>query len=175
MIQTLPVLNHGNIKQKFLDCLDAYVHTYRIGTTTKSITYSDFYSDKDRPYIPLLEKYIYPIVRQHYCDYGAIVSDFKPWFHQYFNGDSFNWHNHTSDRMAGLYYIELPETTGTKFYNTGYVATEGTLALFPGWLLHQSPSNDTNKRKTIISFNFKVNTDVVKMNELRTNARVVEW
>lgn len=171
MIQTLPVYNHGDIKQMFLDCLDTYVHTYKIKTTNKSIAYSDFYTDKDRPYEALLEKYIYPIIKQHYYDYGGIASDFKPWFHQYFNGDSFNWHNHNSHRLVGLYYIELPETTGTKFYNTNYVPTEGTLALFPGWLLHHSPSNKTDKRKTIISFNFRVNTDVVKMHELRNTFR----
>ena len=174
MIQTLPVPNHGNIKQEFLDCLDIYIRTYGIKTTNKSIAYSDFYSDNDRPYIPLLEKYIYPIIKQYYYDYGGIASDFKPWFHQYLNEDSFNWHSHNNNSLTGLYYVELPDTTGTQFYNTNYVPTEGTLALFPGWLLHRSPLNKTDKRKTIISFNFRVNTDIVKMNELKDNARVVK-
>lgn len=84
------------------------------------------------------------------------------WFQQYEGGDFHHWHPHPGSNFSGIYYLELPDQEyATEFiepFNTAIVkkfkASEGDVVLFPASLIHRSPVNTSNKRKTIVAFNF---------------------
>ena len=80
------------------------------------------------------------------------------WFQQYGNKSEHLWHNHPLTNFANVYFLELPEenlkTTlkvGEKEYE--YDVKEGQIITFPASIRHCSKSNNTNNRKTVISFN----------------------
>jgi hypothetical protein len=80
------------------------------------------------------------------------------WFQQYLKSDCHNWHTHDSSNFTNVYFVELPNTSlGTEIFNHKKLKLkEGDLLTFPAYYLHRSPVNNSNKRKTIISFNSSV-------------------
>ena len=84
------------------------------------------------------------------------------WFQQYESGDFHHWHHHAGSNFAGIYYLELPDfSCATEFiepFNTAVVkkfnVSEGDVVLFPASLIHRSPENTSNQRKTVVAFNF---------------------
>jgi hypothetical protein len=82
------------------------------------------------------------------------------WFQQYRKGDYHNWHSHPGCMFSSVFYIELPEGTATKFKIYGEEheldVQEGDIVSFPSALFHASLPNQSNHRKTIISFNLDV-------------------
>ena len=97
----------------------------------------------------------------------------ESWFNQYIaeSGAEHPWHHHAdSERVAGqknpsihlanIYYVELPDkslTTILKDPETGKEiipdVKEGQILSFATDILHKSPRNFTESRKTVISFN----------------------
>ena len=97
----------------------------------------------------------------------------ESWFNQYIaeSGSEHPWHHHAeSEREAGqknpsihlanIYYVELPDkslTTILKDPETGKEiipdVKEGQILTFASDILHKSPRNLTNNRKTVIPFN----------------------
>jgi len=97
----------------------------------------------------------------------------ESWFNQYIaeSGSEHPWHHHAdSERKAGeknpcinlasIYYVELPDEsliTILKDPETGEEiipdVKEGQILTFGADILHKSPRNLTNTRKTVIPFN----------------------
>ena len=97
----------------------------------------------------------------------------ESWFNQYIeeSGSEHPWHHHAdSERKAGeknpcinlasIYYVELPDkslTTILKDPDTGEEiipdVKEGQILTFGADILHKSPRNFSNNRKTVIPFN----------------------
>ena len=97
----------------------------------------------------------------------------ESWFNQYIeeSGAEHPWHHHAdSERVAGqknpsihlasIYYVELPDrslTTILKDPETGEEiipdVKEGQILTFASDILHKSPRNLSNTRKTVIPFN----------------------
>jgi len=97
----------------------------------------------------------------------------ESWFNQYIaeSGAEHPWHHHAdSERVAGqknpsihlasIYYVELPDrslTTILKDPETGEEiipdVKEGQILTFASDILHKSPRNLSNNRKTVIPFN----------------------
>ena len=97
----------------------------------------------------------------------------ESWFNQYIaeSGSEHPWHHHAeSERkvgeknpcinLASIYYVELPDkslTTILKDPETGKEiipdVKEGQILTFASDILHKSPRNLTNNRKTVIPFN----------------------
>ena len=82
------------------------------------------------------------------------------WFQQYVNNNSHGWHTH-GNNFTGVYYLELndcsPRTQLVEpisFKMLEIDAKEGDIVIFPSMFIHRSPLMKSNKRKTIISFNF---------------------
>ena len=82
------------------------------------------------------------------------------WFQQYKNGDIHNWHRHFGCSFNVVYFVELPEKNlSTEFKSPisekihTIEAKEGDILFFPSFLIHRSPLNKTNKRKTVVAFN----------------------
>ena len=97
----------------------------------------------------------------------------ESWFNQYIaeSGSDHPWHHHAdsarkageknpSIHLASIYYVELPDrslTTILKGPETGEEiipdVKEGQILTFASDILHKSPRNLTNNRKTVIPFN----------------------
>jgi hypothetical protein len=83
------------------------------------------------------------------------------WFQQYENNHGHNWHNHAYSNFSGVYYLELPNNELITEYYDNYNEkifkrlniSEGQLSIFPSYILHRSPKNQNNNRKTVIAFN----------------------
>jgi hypothetical protein len=80
------------------------------------------------------------------------------WFQQYENESSHFWHTHPGTNFTNIYFLELPDESlkttlkvGEKDYE--YDIKEGQIITFPASIRHTSKINNTNKRKTVISFN----------------------
>lgn len=83
------------------------------------------------------------------------------WFQQYENSSSHEWHIHQFCNYSGVLYLEFPDNgPKTEFHNFSLKQTtqldmkEGDIAIFPSYLPHRSPINNSQDRKTIVSFNF---------------------
>lgn len=109
--------------------------------------------------------YIMPIINKYYLSISKKLKlkDFdlnkliihNYWFQIYNKKSKHNWHTHTSSHFTNVYFLELPDkklATEIKDYKKLNVE-EGDLITFPAYWVHRSPINNTNKRKTIISFN----------------------
>ena len=80
------------------------------------------------------------------------------WFQQYQNNDFHNWHNHTRSQFTNVYYIELPDGMKTELLGEENIdVKEGDILTFPAYIFHQSKVNNTNERKTVVSFNTSFN------------------
>ena len=97
----------------------------------------------------------------------------ESWFNQYIaeSGSDHPWHHHVdsarkageknpSIHLASIYYVELPDrslTTILKDPETGKEiipdVKEGQILTFATDILHKSPRNLSNNRKTVIPFN----------------------
>lgn len=137
----------------------------------------DYYNDKlaksdwpqaknwDRPWI----KYAAPSIHQHlkifaqHLGYGDIKLQ-KLWYQQYDLKDLHNWHIHDGS-YSGVYYVELDKKSPTTEFlyaddpkkSFTVEAEEGDMIFFPCFLMHRSATNQSKKRKSIISWNTDFN------------------
>lgn len=121
--------------------------------------------DFTRPWVQL----IYPDLNEHFLECTKILNyrEFtlrNLWFQQYKKTGYHRWHTH-SGNYTGVYYVDLnfknPITEIlNQYYDNKLVkfnAKEGDIILFPSNIVHRSPKNNSNKIKTIISFNLDFN------------------
>lgn len=102
------------------------------------------------------------------------------WFQQYYNNGSHGWHTHGSN-FTGVYYVDLPKgtpQTQLALHNGDVINVdieESDILIFPSFVIHRAPINESNKTKTIISFNIDVskpNHNYLK-NTLDINAKLL--
>lgn len=84
------------------------------------------------------------------------------WFQQYAKNSTHSWHVHSCN-FTSVYYLDLPEETpktqwidpisGTEH---DFDVKEGDIITFPSWTIHRAPINQSDKIKTIISWNMDV-------------------
>lgn len=87
------------------------------------------------------------------------------WFNQYFikSGSDHPFHNHPEIDLVCIYYVELNDkslrtilidpVTNKEFSPR---VNEGDILMFPGNILHKSPRNFTDTRKTVLAFNIQL-------------------
>lgn len=82
------------------------------------------------------------------------------WCQRYQTTDTHSWHHHGGAAMSFVYYLELPRgTPGTELMNpiTKEIhqppVEEGDIIMFPGFLFHRSPENQSSEMKSVIAFN----------------------
>jgi len=100
----------------------------------------------------IIEPYMYKISLKLFSKDWVIHNG---WFQQYCKSDYHNLLTHAGANFANVYFVELPDKSlATEIYkNKNLNLKEGDLLTFPAYLYHRSPVNNSNKRKTIISFN----------------------
>ena len=129
------------------------------------INKTDFKINEYRPYAKLFTNLINPYhiaLNEHLSiPFRKINIDIDNlWFQQYNQNDTHAWHTHPKANFSNILYIEKPEEVHTEFYCpiTKKILykpsiTEGSILTFPGYLLHRSSLNKTDKTKTVIVFN----------------------
>jgi len=109
-------------------------------------------------FVPQITPYIKNVGKQLHAVDCKIIG---MWYQQYLKNDKHNWHTHGGVNWANIYYVELPETNmNTEFYDIvnkkilkSIDIKEGDFITFPANMIHRSPQNISNKRKSIVSFN----------------------
>ena len=116
--------------------------------------YSFALSKRDR------EKYEKSIRRKYWEKRKPVEAN--SWFNQYNprSGSEHPTHDHPDVDLTNIYFVELEDVSlGTILKNprTGkemnIKVKEGQILSFPATILHRSPPNLTDSRKTVISFN----------------------
>jgi len=82
------------------------------------------------------------------------------WFQQYHDSDTHSWHTHGDSHWAVVYYVELPESAPPTHIRSPYHKEtivpdvgEGDVLVIPAQVIHRSPPNPTDDRKTVVAFN----------------------
>ena len=94
------------------------------------------------------------------------------WYQQYQESDIHGWHIHGA-HFTGVYYLEFPPKSARTEICSPYSGKikklnvkEGDFVIFPSHWIHRAPSNKS-KRKTIISWNFNVITENLRMDLIK--------
>jgi ectoine hydroxylase-related dioxygenase (phytanoyl-CoA dioxygenase family) len=150
------VKNYKEINKKFLEYFDeipqeeSYDKSYKVNKADFKKS-QDFNRNYISHFFSEFSPYITNIAKELQCKKSTVSN---LWFQQYQKKDYHPWHNHAKSNYTGIYFVELPEKLGTEFLNiTIDELNEGDLLIFPSSIMHRSPVNTTDKRKTIISFN----------------------
>jgi len=157
--------NSHSLNTKLLKIIDS-----KIGYIKKDKG-EDVYTDFDKPimdygkeFISEIEPTLQTFLKTN-CHNQINVG--KAWFQSYTINQFHSWHTHQGCQFSAVYYIELPnKKNATEFYdvfNKKIIkpnVKEGDLLIFNSGILHRSPISKTNKRKTVISFNFDISSSV---------------
>jgi hypothetical protein len=154
---------HNDVKTLLLEEIDQAVvnEKYRV---YNAITRTDWQVKEQSRYFDLIKSDISALLNKSFKPYGLTVELAQHWFQQYLRHDTHPWHTHGACNLSTVYYLELPEATATEFIDPisqqimTFDVSEGDVITFPSLLVHRSPVNRTNQRKTVISINSNVNT-----------------
>jgi len=99
------------------------------------------------------------------------------WIHATPPGELTQFHDHKPGLFSGVYYVDKPHDSGDLIFvdvnpyhefnprllpgksdpisspEISFTAQEGTMLIFPGWLPHKVPRNNSDRRRVSISFN----------------------
>ncbi len=118
--------------------------------------------DFNRPWVKIFLPHFKKTMNSFLAEMGYAIYDLEQvWYQQYLKGDTHGWHTHGS-MYTGVYYLEFSkECSRTELYSPfdfkkhTIKAKEGDIIMFPTHLIHRGPPN-TSEKKTIVSFNFRV-------------------
>lgn len=157
---------HIEIKEKLLSLIDEQqATTVNESDLSERISRTDWKidSNEQRPYWSFLQPNLAEHVQEIYktLEYTEIQFG-NHWFQQYYTTDMHGWHRHANCSWANVYYIELsPDAPATHLKDpiTGDIyhvdAKEGDILTFPSFILHCSPPNESQNRKTVVAFNIQ--------------------
>lgn len=165
------VKDHKYFKNKVLETIGSYHRQY---TSDINQEYISFISNTDWEHnsINWYENFLSCNDKKRYQEFikkhfGKNVIIGKTWFNQYYpnSGSDHPFHKHENCNLSNVYLIEMGDKnmrTVLQSPRTGREiipnVKEGQILIFPSHILHKSPRNFTNKRKTIIAFNSKFTT-----------------
>jgi len=158
---------HEDVKEKILDYINQQENCEELIGDGNNITRVDWNTsrfDNTRPWVQLIGSLLGAHILEWSSDYG--YSGFEVaemWFQQYDKGAIHNWHVHGCN-FTGIYYVDLPDDVSKTEYldpcDFKNIKTldvnDGDVVIFPSYMFHRSPTNESDKRKTIISWNFNV-------------------
>tara|TARA_R110000744_G_scaffold186009_1_gene305400 strand:- start:710 stop:1249 length:540 start_codon:yes stop_codon:yes gene_type:complete len=164
------IKEHKQIKQKLLDLINLMPNS-----SFKSISKTDWNLPKEhkREYLNyfygMLSPYLNEMCEKLKCTTCSIDNG---WFQVYNKNDKHEWHTHPKTNYTNVYYLNLPnKSIRTNVYDLmsnkiidDLEVNEGQLLTLPANFIHRSPSNNTNDKKIIISFNS--NFDEVDLNKV---------
>ena len=128
--------------------------------------------------MPEYSETVIDIIKPYLADFSGErrVEFTDMWYQKYYKGVSHSVHNHGHSGWSSVIYVEfdpkLHEATQyfTPFKNiwNGNLETfqapveEGDMVIFPATIAHEAPVNRSDTRRTIVSYNLRGHTDLVK-------------
>lgn len=136
----------------------------KIAEVNISKTDWNFSQNMERDWVKLIKQDLFFDIQKMFLETG--FNDFKChqiWFQQYFKNSEHGWHTHGCN-FTGVYYLDLPKECPKTILIDPYDqktkinidVEEGDILIFPSFVLHKSPKNESSNIKTIISFNIDV-------------------
>lgn len=157
------VREHAEYKKKLLNEIDE-MPSINVDQPHEKIDKTDFWISSlyKRKYLDTFYGIISPYMIE-ICNQlkNAEWKIHNAWFQQYEKQGKHGWHTHPETNWTNVYYLELPnpnlkteiyDSIANKIIDTIEI-NEGDILTVPAYFLHKSKENDSNKRKTIISFN----------------------
>lgn len=168
---TVPIIvldfnQHQYLKPVLLDIIDKSLYS-EYQDQFDQISKTDYFIDKDKPreYVDIFYDSVSDQIRSVYEDVIKLewrhhISFATFWFQQYYTTDRHEWHNHPGSNYNAVYYLELPNNgprtelkSPISHKTISPDVHEGQILIFPSFLLHRSPCNQSKERKTVIAFN----------------------
>lgn len=154
------------------------VNKKKILDTLPINSYTDFYENKKHglpQYINVIGSVIDEAMLDFKDTYPPGVMITSMWYERSKKGDYHGPHNHGATGFSAILYVEYSgsDHEPTKFHapfldaatgeNMKYqpVVREGDLLVFPSYILHEAPINNSDIDRTIVSFNI-MGEDVAK-------------
>jgi len=160
---------HDKIKDGLLTLIDQSPANSMVNDNDKlNITKVDWdtATDFSRPWVTLLLKDLQPHLGGVFKSMGFdMFKIHEIWFQQYEQQASHGWHSHGSN-FTNVYYVELDEAAPKTVLINPYTreefspdVKEGQTLVFPSYVIHKSPDDFFENRKTIISWNCNVDIE----------------
>lgn len=165
-ISIKPLKEHTQIKQQVIDAIsrqDRVEHMIAFNSNIIRCDWSTSRHDVNREWLKSID---YPL-NIHINEWCNIMgyqtfNITEIWFQQYATGGKHAWHTH-GNNFTSVYYVHLPEGSPqtewinpvTKDIHT-FDVQEGDIIIFPSWVIHRAPVNNSEETKTIISWNMDV-------------------
>lgn len=157
---------HSTIKHELLNLIDQSPAQAMINEIDNlNITKADWdnATDFSRPWVQFLLKDLQPHLGNIFKFMGFdMFKIHEIWFQQYNQQASHGWHTHGSN-FTNVYYVELEEDAPRTVLINPYTreefspdVKEGQTLVFPSYVIHKSPDDFFENRKTIISWNSNV-------------------
>ena len=160
------VEDHFSIKASVLDILQKSIIVSINDKRGNEIYNTDYftYNIKDFEFSSQYVTKITPVIEAHLASLSSFLGYTSPlefnrvWFQQYIKGNQHAWHRHPDCIFSNIYYVDLPDgasKTTIRFLGREFSVDirEGQIITFPSFLEHCSKPNNTDKIKTVISFN----------------------
>ena len=128
--------------------------------------------------MPSYSKTVIDIIKPYLADFsGERRIEFTDmWYQKYYKGVQHSYHNHGHSGWSSVIFVEFdPELhEATQFispFNNIWNGNleifqppvkEGDMILFPSTIAHEAPPNRSDTRRTIVSYNLRGHTDLVK-------------
>jgi len=164
-IMLFPYKEHNYKKETLLDIIE---NTPKGSITEEDtiISETDYFLNDglNKKYIEILGEDFFRQIDNAFCEINhGPWSTQVAWVQSYLKNETHSWHKHHSCLWACVYYLELPkDSPGTLMKNpiTNEIfdlgAKEGDVIIFPSQIVHCSPPNTSNQRKTIIGLNIDI-------------------
>jgi hypothetical protein len=155
---------HKELKNNLLDLIEKSESRYAEDADAElHISKTDWYisSNFSRSWVEYIKAPLIEHTLEVYKELGYDGFTIRElWFQQYYNRSEHGWHTHSSN-FTNVYYLELPtDSPKTKLVNPFDQKTiieldvvEGDHVVFPSFVVHKSPQNLSQSRKSIISYN----------------------
>ena len=153
------IKEHENNKQKFLNLIEKIPES-----SLEGISKTDWNLPRDfkREYLD----YFYEVFRPYMNEMATKLkcknwNIGNGWFQIYDKNDKHTWHIHQQCNYTNVYFLHLPNNSiKTHIYDLmtdtmvdDLEVKEGQVLTLPSNYIHRSPTNNTNDKKVIISFN----------------------
>lgn len=157
IIRVFEVENHYSVKEEITNLIESAKEQFDLrqpeGFVSKSkdpdayrspghITYADYFHEffhKEQIYSSIIKENMHPYATKLTEELNCTDYKFKGmWYHEYHEGDSFDWHTHDNCHYTALYYLDgLATTELLGPYELDI--KEGDVAFVPSMIPHRSP------------------------------------
>jgi hypothetical protein len=160
----LPFEEHLSIKNDLLSLLEtADYKSPKHAESETDITKADWFraQDMEREWVKFAAPKLFPYITKMYDELGFdLLKISEIWFQQYLQGSEHGWHTH-SGNWTNVYYLEFQEGSPKTLLIDPFDrktqievdVKEGDLLVFPAFVMHKAPINNSGNRKTILSYN----------------------